>query len=387
MPTAPSARTAAPAVVNLFAYNGLVIGTWAASLAALRERLGLDAAGISVMLVASGVAAIIGMQIGGRLADRFGARRVVLACLPLLMIGLLIAGFAHHYAVLFVAALMLGLGNGGIDVSMNAIGVQVEAARPKPIMSFFHGMWSVGNFAGAALVLIASVAWPSAPVQAAVIAATIVGVASCMLGFRFTPETTVVAHADAEGVKTPIPRWAYLLGVMAIAFGLGEGTAMDWSGQHVTEVAQIPAAQGSLAVTVVAAFMVAIRLLGDNLVARFGRRAVVRFGGACASLGYLVTATATPLPVLLVGWAMVGFGIGMIAPQVYAVAGHAAGGRGLAVVVTFGYATFLCGPAVIGFLANHFGLQQTMFVPAILLAALPFLASVMPREERPAAIG
>ena len=101
----------------------------------------------------------------------------------------------------------------------------------------------------------------------------------------------------------------------------------------------------------------------------------------------VVAAFATPLPVLLVGWAMVGFGIGMIAPQVYAVAGHAAGGRGLAVVVTFGYATFLCGPAVIGFLANHFGLQQTMFVPAILLAALPFLASVMPREERPAAIG
>ncbi len=383
MPTALSARTAAPAVVNLFAYNGLVIGTWAASLAALRERLGLDAAGIAVMLVAAGVAAITGMQIGGRLADRHGARRVVLACLPLLIVGLLIAGFATHYAALFVAALLLGLGNGGIDVAMNAIGVQVEAARPKPIMSFFHGMWSVGNFAGAALVLVASFTLPAVPVQAAVIAATLVGVAACVIGFRITPETEVVDHQDASGVKTPIPRWAYLLGLMAIAFGLGEGTAMDWSGQHVTEVALIPPAQGSLAVTVVAFFMVAIRLLGDGLVARFGRRAVVRFGGVCASLGYLITAIATPLPVLLVGWAMVGFGIGMIAPQVYAVAGHAAGGRGLAVVVTFGYATFLCGPAVIGFLANHFGLQHTMFVPAVLLAALPFLASAMPREERP----
>ena len=33
-----SARTSASAVVNLFAYNGLVIGVWAASLAALKDR-------------------------------------------------------------------------------------------------------------------------------------------------------------------------------------------------------------------------------------------------------------------------------------------------------------------------------------------------------------
>ena len=247
-------------------------------------------------------------------------------------------------------------------------------------MSFFHGMWSVGNFTGAALVLVAALTWPSAPVQAATIAATLVGVASIVVALRITPETAVVDHSDDAGVKTPIPRWIYLLGLMAIAFGLGEGTAMDWSGLQVTEVAQIPPAQGSLAVTVVAGSMVAIRLLGDSLVARFGRRAVVRFGGSCAALGYLVTALVTPLPSLLIGWAMVGFGIGMIAPQVYAVAGHAAGGRGLAVVVTFGYATFLCGPALIGFLASQFGLQQTMLVPAMLLATVPFLASVMPED-------
>lgn len=386
MPPALSARTSAPAVVNLFTFNGLVIGTWAASLAALRERLGLDAASIAIMLVVAGVAAITAMQVGGRLADRFGGRRVVLTCLPVLVVGLLLAGFAGAYAVLITAAVLLGLGNGGIDVAMNAIGVQVEAARPKPIMSFFHGMWSIGNFSGAALVFIAALAVPGVAIQTAVITVAVLGVASTVLALRITPETALVPHTNDSGVKTPIPRWAYLLGLMAIAFGLGEGTAMDWSGLLVTEVTQIPAAQGSLAVTVVAGFMVAIRLLGDGLVARFGRRAVVRFGGACSAVGYLITAVATPLPVLLVGWAAVGFGIGMIAPQVYAVAGHAAGGRGLAVVVTFGYATFLVGPAVIGLLASRVGLQHAMFLPAALLATLPFLASVMPDDERPARI-
>ena len=196
MPPTPSAPASAPAVVNLFAYNGLVIGTWAASLAVLRERLGMDAGGIAVMLVVAGLAAITGMQAGGRLADHFGARRVVLTCLPLLMVGLAFAGFATNLVALFVGALLMGFGNGGIDVAMNAVGVQVEASRTKPIMSFFHGMWSVGNFAGAALVLIMSAAWPTAPVQAAVVVATVIGVASCVIGLRITPETAVISHAD-----------------------------------------------------------------------------------------------------------------------------------------------------------------------------------------------
>ena len=139
---------------------------------------------------------------------------------------------------------------------------------------------------------------------------------------------------------------------MALAFGLSEGTATDWSALHVTEVAQVDSTTGSLGLVAVSGFMVLIRLLGDRLVARFGRRAVVRFGGICAAVGYGTVTLVSGLPLLLVGWALVGLGVGMIAPQVYAVAGHIGGGRVLAVVVTFGYAAFLAGPAVVGFLVT-----------------------------------
>ena len=70
-----------------------------------------------------------------------------------------------------------------------------------------------------------------------------------------------------------------------------------------------------------------------------------------------------------------------IAPQVYAVAGHIGGGRVLAVVVTFGYAAFLIGPAFMGFLVNHVGIHHAMAIPALLCAGIIALASTMPRND------
>jgi MFS family permease len=377
-------RKAAAAVVLLFGYNGLVIGAYAASIPTLQARFQLAPWQMAMFFICMGLAGIASMQVSGRLSDRYGARRVSLAILPILVVAIIGIGVAPTLPLLFGAGVLLGLGNGGIDVAMNAIGVQVEQNRPKPIMSFFHGMWSVGNMVGAAtLVLLAPLFGrnPETTVLATTSIAAALGLAAIAVAWRITPETVVVAHHDETGAKTPIPRAAYLLGLMAIAFGLGEGTANDWSGYHVTQITGVDPTTGALGFTCVAAFMVVIRLLGDFLVARFGRRAVTTFGGACSALGYLVAALGTTLPVLLVGWSLVGLGIGMIAPQVYAVAGHTAGGRGLAVVVTFGYATFLIAPALIGWLVGAIGVQHTMFVPAILLSGLIFVARIMPGRE------
>jgi MFS family permease len=149
----------------------------------------------------------------------------------------------------------------------------------------------------------------------------------------------------------------------------------------VTEVARVDSTTGALGLVAVNGFMVLIRLMGDRLVARFGRRAVVRFGGVCAALGYGTVTLVSGLPLLLVGWALVGLGVGMIAPQVYAVAGHIGGGRVLAVVVTFGYAAFLAGPAVMGFVVNQLGLHHAMAVPAVLCAGIVGLAATMPKND------
>ncbi len=376
-------RTSAIAVTVMFAVNGMLLGGYGGSLPSLREKIGIDATQIAIMLFIGGLAGILSMQVGGRLADAIGARKVTLAVLPILIAASVTIGLAGNFAVAVLGAVLIGLGNGAMDVAMNALGVQVESARRRPIMSFFHAFFSVGNFIGAgAVLLLAQLLDITGGNIVTPVMITLAVVAVIVLGLliKIAPEAEVIDH-KVDGVRTRIPRAAWILGLMALAFGLSEGTAVDWSSLHVTDVAGVDPTTGALGLIAVSGFMVIIRLLGDRLVARFGRRAVVRFGGACASLGYLTVTLVSSLPLLVAGWALVGFGVGMIAPQVYAVAGHMGGGRVLAVVVTFGYAAFLMGPAVVGFLVNRLGIHHAMIVPALLCAGIVGLASTLPRTD------
>ncbi len=371
------------AVALLFAVNGLIIGGYGGALPSIRERLDINASDIAVLLFTAGLAGIVAMQVGGRLSDAIGARQVALAGLPLLIVAVVTFAFATTYPVAVAGGVLLGLGNGTIDVAMNAVGVQVEGARRRPIMSSFHALWSLGGFIGAGSVILMATMFNlsgAAIVKPLMLCLAAVAVVAFVVAYKITPPTAVIRH-KVDGVRAKIPSIAWLLAIMALAFGLAEGIATDWSALHVTEVAQVDSTTGALGLVAVSGFMVVIRLLGDRLVARFGRRAVVRFGGFCAAVGYGTVTIVSGLPLLLVGWALVGLGVGMIAPQVYAVAGHIGGGRVLAVVITFGYAAFLAGPAVVGVLVSHLGLHHAMVVPAVLCAGIVGLAATMPRHD------
>jgi len=53
------------AVALLFAVNGLIIGGYGGVLPSIRERLGINATHIAIMLFTAGLAAIVAMQVGG----------------------------------------------------------------------------------------------------------------------------------------------------------------------------------------------------------------------------------------------------------------------------------------------------------------------------------
>ena len=330
--------------------------------------------------MAAAVVAVFSMNLSGHLSDRYGARLPSLVGGAVMAAGAVVMGLAPDYAVLIVGAAVFGLGNGAMDVAMNALGVSVEQARRRPVMSRLHASFSIGNFVGALLVV--ALGWLVADVSprwalwssALLVVVLLAGLA------RITPQSRRRADTGKDGGRGPVPAGVWLLAAMAVCFGLTEGTAIDWSSLHVTDVGDVSPSAGAWGLACVSGFMVVIRLFGDTVVERIGRVAVVRFGAVCALVGYGLTAFTSGLPVILVGWCLVGLGVGLLAPQIYGLAGHIGGARGLGFVVSFGYAAFLVGPALIGFVAAHTDLQRAMLVPVVTAVGLIVLSARLPAD-------
>jgi predicted MFS family arabinose efflux permease len=109
----------------------------------------LDPAELGLVLLCLGMGSLIAMPIAGRLTSRFGCRLVILSSGVIAGLVLPFLAIAPIPLLLAIALLLFGAAIGTLDVSMNIQAVMIEKEHGTPLMSGFHGLYSVGGFIGA----------------------------------------------------------------------------------------------------------------------------------------------------------------------------------------------------------------------------------------------
>ena len=162
-----------------------------------------------------------------------------------------------------------------------------------------------------------------------------------------------------------------------------EGIAVEWSAIFLREsVGADPGAAG-LGVVAFSAGMAVSRFGGDRLVARFGQRAVARFGASSAfvALAAMLIVHRSAPSVTALG--IVGLGLGSVVPLAFRTAGrtlrrgHASA---LPLVVTAGSAGSIVGPLLVGFIADLATLRLAFLVPLV-ASAVSALAAGATRDR------
>lgn len=133
-----------------FFIAGFGIAAWAPLVPYAKARAGLDEGTLGLLLLCLGVGSILAMPIAGVLAGRFGCRRVMAAGSLLICLALPLLATVSTVPLLIAGLFLFGAGLGTVDSTVNLQAVIVERASGRPMMSGFHGLFSLGGIVGAA---------------------------------------------------------------------------------------------------------------------------------------------------------------------------------------------------------------------------------------------
>lgn len=366
----------------VFGVNGAMIGTWVAHIPWLQDHLGVSKSTLGLCLLCMAAGALVSMPVTGHFLDRLPSasltRWTTLAFCLLLPLPLLATSPLMLAGILFV----FGASTGAMDVSMNAHGVAIQERLDRPVMSSFHGGWSVGGFAAAGLVALAAGAGLDPRVESLV-----VGIALWLLGFWITRRLGASStHTEGHGLALPT-KPVLLIGGLCFLVMLAEGAIGDWSGIYLKHNTGATSATAALAFTGFSLGMAIARLGGDVINARIGAGRLLRAGTALVAVALGAVLLIGQTAPAVVGFVLCGFGIANGTPLLFSAAGRIdPPGPSLAAAFTLGYAGFIVGPPVIGVLSDQIGLPRTLALLVLSLASVTLLGGrALGRYDSPAA--
>lgn len=363
-------------------YDLIVYGSTAPALLAY-EPWGLSPAQVGAI----GSYALMGMFVGaisvGALADRFGRRRMFLACLSLYSVAMLLVALAPDPATLGITRFIAGLGFGGI--APVAIALVVEVARPRQrnrLNAIMLAGFPVGGVLAAvtALLLLESVGFRALWGFGAIALVTVVP-----LAWKYIPETSGRAQKTAAsgGVRTLLAsRELFTLAMFSVANFMGFLLVFGLNTWLPTLLGNAGYSLGSAL-----AFQLLFNLgavaggyAGSAIADRFGSKLVAACAFAVAAVAIASMAATPPSAAMLL--ITVAAGAGSIGTQIvlfgYVATHYRALVRATALGVTTGIGRLgaVCGPLIGGFLLSldvSFGWAFGVFASLAVVGAMTCL--------------
>lgn len=357
---------------------GFCFASWASRIPDIKTALSLSDAAFGTILFALPVGQFLTMPFSGKLVTHFGSSKVILFVMPAYALCLTNLGLATQGWQLGIALFLFGVFANMCNIAVNTQGIAAEKLYNRPIMSAFHGGWSIAGFTGA-IVGLAMINLKVPPYYHFWIVIAIVSVIILMNYPMLVQGKSAPAMASSKKRFFSKPDSTLLqLGVIGFCSMASEGAMFDWSGIYFKDVVKAPSSLVILGYTSFMIMMASGRFVADRLVAQFGRKLILQISGVLISAGLFLSVLLPYLITSTIAFMMVGLGVSSIVPSVYSAAGkHAtiAPGIALATVSSVSFLGFLMGPPLIGYISAAAGLRYTFAVIGVFGICITLLVS------------
>ena len=368
--------------VSLFYFSmGLTFATWASRIPDIKSTLHLSEADLGTVLFAIPCGQLLMMPFSARIVVRYGSSKTVVAGIIMYIAAMVTLGLGTEIWHLMLSLFFFGVFSNFTNISVNTQGLLTEGIFRKPIMSSFHGAWSLAGFTGALIgLLMMNIGLPPR-IHFAIVAVLLYVVIAFNYRQLVKTKPAKPQAVEADRKRSLIPKlnpalaW---LGVIGFCSMVSEGIMFDWSGVYFKDVIKAPESLVILGYTSFMIMMASGRFIGDKVTARFGRKRVLQVSGVLISGGmYLAVFLPYVIPAAI-GFMLVGLGVSTVVPGVYSLAGRTPGiepSKALTAVSSVSFLGFLIGPPVIGYIAHAVGLKMSFALIGIFGVGIALLVN------------
>ena len=346
--------------VSLFYFGqGIGFSSWASRIPDIKQSLHLSDALFGSILFALPLGQLFTMPVSGRLVAKYGSQKILTAAAPSYVLALCFLGLSSSSWHLVVGLFLFGVIGNMCNISVNTQGIEAEKLFSKPIMTSFHGVWSLAGFTGA-LIGLAMISLDLNAITHFVIVTVIICL-NVFLNYKY-----LVQGKSATGLSNSFfvkpEKNLFQLGLIGFCSMSAEGAMFDWSGIYFKDIVNAPS---SLVVLGYASFMIMMalgRFAGDTIITKIGRKRTIQYSGLTVFAGMSISVLFPYLIPATLGFMLVGLGVSSIVPTVYSAAGKnkkVSPSMALAMVASVSYFGFLMGPPLIGYVSEMLNLRYS----------------------------
>ncbi|MGZ9811699.1 MFS transporter [Pseudoroseicyclus sp. H15] len=348
---------------------GIFWGGLAGLMPDVKASVGASDGQMGAITLCSAFGSVTSMYLAPRLDKVLGP-----AALPFLGLGMalafllpLLAGGVVAMGALFF---VMGAAVAQLDIKANVRIGSLEKAHGGHLQNLCHSMFSFAF----AIAAFSTALMRRAEVGQGTITLALTLAAMALVPLLITrrgpdiPQEAPSAEAGSSG-----PRWGVigLVSLVLFASFVGENATEAWSAIHIERTLGGAPGNGAFGPTMLGLTMGFGRITGQIWAAKFGEERLVLFSGGLGVIGALIVAAAPAPWVVLLGVAFMGLGLAVLVPTANSMLGKRVEREELTHALSRawmgGMVGFFVGPALMGGLAELFGLRISFAAVAVMI--------------------
>jgi fucose permease len=364
-------------------------GAFGVLLPSLTAHYGVDKATISLLFLASAVGYLTAAFNSGPLVGRLGYRRFLMVGTGGFVLGATLYSLMPPFALILLAALLVGFGIGCIDAGLNAYIASLPSNTAK--LNYLHAFFGVGAWLGpiiASGLLTAQLGWNSVyMVWTALGLPVLVGVALTFRGEQPAPRD-VKAPRERSALLTALRLRVVWLGAIFLFFYVGTEISLgNWSFSFLTEERHGSTLLSGWSVSGYWLGLTLGRLTLPLLARKIGNKRLIQGCLAGVLAGVLLVWVAPNEAVAALGLALTGYCLGPIFPTTIALMSDLVEARLLPSAIGFIASLASLGGALFPWLAGNLAQQVGLWtlLPYAMLLACVLLCIWLALSARPRA--